>query len=190
VLFLDLLRGTSWFHWDRFQGGERGGGGGGIGESSEHSRLSPPPPPRCPSVYPPSFFLTAHDLSVSPTHPSTFMSIYPPYPHPPTPPLHFLPAPHLAPRLFFFFCFFWVHVHSHQPFPFVIISQLMFPSVSIPNVGSSALHRPLQTCNAPPPPHIPHLPSLLPPSLLLSAAHERRQLEETERNGPNYSIGN
>ena len=53
-------------------------------------------------------------------------------------------------------------------------------------VGPLTFQRPLQTCNAPFALHC----SLFLPTLPFSAVNERHQLEETERNGPNYSIGN
>lgn len=117
-----------------------------------------------------------------PSHPSTFLSLYQaPRPNPPLHPSTLPLRPHLAHSFFI-----------PISLPFVIISQLIHLTVSIPSasgsypqgVGSLALHRPLQTCNAPCAPHL-FLSLSLPP---LSAVDERCQLEE--RNGPNYSIGN
>lgn len=113
-----------------------------------------------------------------------------------------LPRTSSPPSSHTFFCIF-----IPISLPFVIISQLILLTVSNPGasgsypqgVSSLPLHRPLQTCNAPPPTPqqllqlIPPLsPPLTPLSLSppFSAVDERRQLEETERNGPNYSIGN
>lgn len=78
--------------------------------------------------------------------------------------------------------------------PFVIISQLIFALsrsqeqvvLTHQGVGPLTFQRPLQTCNAPFALHC----SLFLPTLPFSAVDERHQLEETERNGPNYSIGN
>lgn len=109
-------------------------------------------------------------LSPTPTlHPSThplFIWRPPPPPHPPIP----------------------------ISLPFVIISQLIFAMsrsqeqvvLTHQGVGPLAFQRPLQTCNAPFALHR----SLFLPTLPFSTVDERHQLEETERNGPNYSIGN
>lgn len=145
----------------------------------------------------------AYDFTVSPLilqyfcHPTRAPSPQTITPLPPS-----LPRTSSPPSSHTFFCIF-----IPISLPFVIISQLILLTVSNPcasgsypqGVSSLALHRPLQTCNAPPPAPqqlLQLIPPLSPPLTPLylsppfSAVDERRQLEETERNGPNYSIGN
>lgn len=143
---------------------------------------STPHTPRC--ILLPQFVM-AYDFTASPLILQHFCHFAPLSSLHPAP----LPPP---PSSGTFFCIF-----IPISLPFVIISQLILLTVSIPSasgswpqgVGSLALHRPLQTCNTSPSPSSPPCsPFFLSPSF--SAVDERRQLEETERNGPNYSIGN
>lgn len=120
-----------------------------------------------------------------PSHLSTFLSLYP---TPSLPPQHFTPQ-HI---LFIWHYFFLPPIPISLPF--VIISQLIFALsrsqeqvvLTHQGVGPLTFQRPLQTCNAPFALHR----SLFLPTLPFSTVDERHQLEETERNGPNYSIGN
>lgn len=120
-----------------------------------------------------------------PPHSSFTISVTLASPLYPTPTLH--PSTHPL--------FIW-HILPPIPIslPFVIISQLIFALsrsqeqvvLTHQGVGLLTFQRPLQTCNAPFALHC----SLFLPTLPFSAVDERHQLEETERNGPNYSIGN
>lgn len=115
-------------------------------------------------------FVMAYDFTTSPLIRQHFCHFTNPLPIcPPTrPKLPLHPAtlplrPHLAHSFFF---------SPPSAFLFVIISQLILLTVSIPRasgsypqgVGSLALHRPLQTCIAP---HAPPFSLSLPPSPFL-----------------------
>lgn len=125
-----------------------------------------------------------------PSHLSTFLSLYP---TPSLPPQHFTPQ-HILSSSGTFFFFFSSLPPIPISLPFVIISRLIFALsrsreqvvLTHRGVGLLTFQRPLQTCNAPFALHR----SLFLPTLPFSAVDERHQLEETERNGPNYSIGN
>lgn len=120
-----------------------------------------------------------------PSHRSPFLSLYP---TPSFPPQHFTPQHILSSSGTFSPSLIPISL------PFVIISQLIFALsrsqeqvvLTHQGVGPLTFQRPLQTCNAPFALHC----SLFLPALPFSAVDERHQLEETERNGPNYSIGN
>lgn len=130
-------------------------------------------------------FVMAYDFTTSPLIFHHFCHFtQPPLSHPNTSPLN-TSSLHLA------------HSPPHPipiSLPFVIISQLIFALsrsqeqvvLTHQGVGPLTFQRPLQTCNAPFALHC----SLFLPTLPFSAVDERHQLEETERNGPNYSIGN
>lgn len=119
------------------------------------------------------------------------ISVTLPNPLSPTPTLH--PSTH---PLFIWHILFFPSSLPPIPIslPFVIISRLIFALsrsreqvvLTHRGVGPLTFQRPLQTCNAPFALHR----SLFLPTLPFSAVDERHQLEETERNGPNYSIGN
>lgn len=134
-------------------------------------------------------FVMAYDFTASPLIFQHFCHFtQPPLSHPNTSPLN-TSSLHLAHSFFF---------SSLPPIPislpFVIISRLIFALsrsreqvvLTHRGVGPLTFQRPLQTCNAPFALHR----SLFLPTLPFSAVDERHQLEETERNGPNYSIGN
>lgn len=134
-------------------------------------------------------FVMAYDFTASPLIFQHFCHFtQPPLSHPNTSPLN-TSSLHLA-HSFFSPLFPPIPISL----PFVIISRLIFALprsreqvvLTHRGVGPLTFQRPLQTCNAPFALHR----SLFLPTLPFSAVDERHQLEETERNGPNYSIGN
>lgn len=123
------------------------------------------------------------DFTASPLILQHFCHFTKPPPQPSTSPLN-TSSPPSSCRFFFHF-----HQPSFRHYLSVNTSQCLNPKCKwfLPQgVGLVPLHRPLQICYAPRASHL-SFPLSPPP---FSAMDERRQLEETERNGPNYSIGN